>query len=186
MPTSTKMVVIATLLLLNGAPGVGKSTIARRLADARPLTLVVEIDDLRTAIGGWAEQRETRLHARALAVAMAGTHLRAGHDVVVPQYLGRSEFRNVLEEAATDAGARFVEVVLTAPADLVGERFRRRRESNRSDGRQHPEADVADGEVQEMIDDALRRLSTRADVDTLPVASDPDRAVRSLLAMLER
>jgi predicted kinase len=72
------------LLLINGAPGVGKSTLARRYADDHPLTLVVEIDAIRTQLGGWQTRDESRLIARELAIALIRAHLAAGHDIVVP------------------------------------------------------------------------------------------------------
>lgn len=112
------------LVLLNGAPGAGKSTVARRWADDHPLSLVLDIDTVRSLLGGWAADRTAAgLVARDLAVAMALTHLRAGCDVVVPQHLGRAEFIERLAETAREAGARFLEVVLDVDQDIGRQRF---------------------------------------------------------------
>ena len=45
------------LVLVNGPPGVGKSTLARRYAADHPLTLAVEIDVVRAMIGAWLDER---------------------------------------------------------------------------------------------------------------------------------
>ncbi len=71
-------------MLLNGPPGVGKSTLARRYAAEHPLTLALEIDAVRAMLGSWLEETErSGLAARQLALSMAATHLRAGHDAEV-------------------------------------------------------------------------------------------------------
>jgi predicted kinase len=43
---------MARLLLLNGPPGIGKSTLARRWADDRPGTLCLDVDLLHRFLGG--------------------------------------------------------------------------------------------------------------------------------------
>jgi cytidylate kinase len=68
---------MTTLVLLNGPPASGKSTIARRLA-----------------------------------VAMATEHLASGSEVIVPQFLARTEFMDRLAETASTCGARFAEITL--------------------------------------------------------------------------
>ena len=114
---------MARLILLNGAPGVGKSTLARRHADDHPLTLVLDIDIVRSLLGPTDDITSSWLAARALALAMAACHLRAGHDVVVPQYLGRPEFIEQLRSVAGDTDAVFTHVVLTVDAPAGEARF---------------------------------------------------------------
>jgi predicted kinase len=119
---------------------------------------VVEVDELRTTLHGWQEELSSRLVARDLAVAVAREHLAAGDTVVVPQYLGRPDFVVALEELADEEGATFTHVVLSAPADVLVARFRRRRAELRAGGASHPEADLGDDAVEAAIADAVSRL----------------------------
>jgi predicted kinase len=118
---------VPRLILLNGAPGIGKSTLARRYVDDHPLALCLDIDSVRAMLGRWLEQPiQSGLAARALAIEMARTHLRTGHDVIVAQYLGRIDFVEQLDQLARDAGVAFIETALqTDAADAVA-RFTRR------------------------------------------------------------
>jgi predicted kinase len=120
---------VSKLVLLNGPPAVGKSTIARRYAGEHPLTLVLEIDLVRSLLGAWLEEwQRSGLVARAIALAMARTHLEAGHDVIVPQLLTRRPFVEALQATAEGAGATFYEVALLDDREVVIARLQHRTE----------------------------------------------------------
>ncbi|MDE9367220.1 AAA family ATPase [Luteipulveratus sp. YIM 133132] len=112
------------LIVLNGPPAVGKSTLAQRFVDDHPMSLNLDLDRLRLLLGAaTARTDEARLAARRLALALATSHLGAGHDVVVPQYLGRQPFLEALEQTAEDSGAHFHEIVLMDSERRLADRF---------------------------------------------------------------
>jgi predicted kinase len=115
---------VPRLILLNGMPAVGKTTLARRYADDHPMSLVVDLDVVRRQLGRWRDQPTTAgLHARALSLALAAAHLADGFDVVLPQFLARPQFIEQAERVATDAGAQFFEFVLVDDRDTLFARF---------------------------------------------------------------
>jgi predicted kinase len=176
------------LLLLNGAPGVGKSTLARRYVDDHPLALLLEVDGIRTALGRWDEVEGSRLAARRLAAAMAEAHLRDGHDVVVPQFLGRLPFIDTLDAIAQQTGSSFREVILGADDDAIVERFRARRSDLAAMGHAHPQADVDARDIAREIAAAQRSLDVvrAARPGTILVAAtrDADATYRALSAVV--
>jgi predicted kinase len=110
------------VLHLNGPPGVGKSTLARRWADEHPGTLLLDIDALRTWVSGWREDFVTTGAAiRPVAIAMLTAYVGQGGEVVLPQLIANESELARFEAAARDAGGRFVEVFLES--DDVQERF---------------------------------------------------------------
>jgi predicted kinase len=112
------------LILLNGPPGVGKSTMAARYVHDHPLALNLDIDRIRSLIGGWRDDPQVAgILARGLALTAARTHLGAGHDVVIPQFLGRVAFIEDLEHLAHDVGATFHEIVLLDSKEDALRRF---------------------------------------------------------------
>ncbi|MCP3939403.1 MAG: hypothetical protein GY708_28990 [Actinomycetia bacterium] len=46
---------------------------------------------LRTSLGQWQTNDESRLLAHELALALTGADLAKGHDVVIPQFLGHPD-----------------------------------------------------------------------------------------------
>ncbi|WP_017987658.1 AAA family ATPase [Amycolatopsis methanolica] len=115
------------LILLNGPPACGKSTLAGRFADDHPLTLNLDVDRVRSLIGRWRDDPHTAgLLARGVTLAAARAHLSAGHDVVIPQFLGRTTFIDQLERLSREVGATFHEVVLLDSKENVLRRFAER------------------------------------------------------------
>ena len=148
--------------------------------------MVVEIDELRTSIEGWAEDEGSKLEARRLAVQLVDEHLRRGTDVMLPQYLGRTAFITELEQTARAAGAEFVQVRLLADEPSVVARFESRRAA--AAGVAHPEHEV--GDVRAAVADAMNRLEliARERPAAVIVAADDDIEVTlaRLAAALER
>lgn len=193
-PRGSKLGVV--LILLNGPPGVGKSTIAQLYVDAHPLALNLDIDRVRALLGRWQDQAyEAGLLARELALSMARTHLRAGHSVIVPQYLGRLTFIEALEQLARDERVPFHEIVLLDSKPNVVQRFGRRTDAaaeqhhldaaaqlgNHGSGGNSSEAQLAD-----MYDRLLAIIDQRPHARTVACPEgQPDATYRLLLAHLE-
>ena len=115
------------LVLINGAPGSGKSTSAHALAQDKCMTLALDIDGLKHALGRWDEDPlASGLHARRLTLALASEQLRAGFDVVIGQYLARTQFIEDLERLADQHGAQFYEFVLDLDAAALAKRLAER------------------------------------------------------------
>jgi predicted kinase len=135
---------VSRLVLLNGPPGIGKSTLSALYADRHPGTLNLDIDSLHDLVGGWRDIGG-RVHdiLRPLALAMAAAHLRGGRDVVVPQYLARVDEITAFEDVARDQAAEFGEVVLLDTREEAIERFARRAQHDDDPWIQHGNGFVA-------------------------------------------
>lgn len=118
---------VAYLLHLNGPPGIGKSTIARRYAEEHPGVLDCDIDVLRTLIGGWADDFEKAgALVRPAALGMIERYLASGHSVVLPQLLIDPAEIARFEECATRTGSVFLERMLMDEEGEAVARFNRR------------------------------------------------------------
>ncbi|MDJ0356618.1 AAA family ATPase [Paenarthrobacter sp. PH39-S1] len=115
------------LVLLNGGPASGKSTLAHLWALERPLALSLDIDVLRAMIADWESHPvDAGLRARELALSMIRNHLIHEHDVIVPQFVARATFIDQLNLTAVASGAQFIEVALLEAHDVAERRFRDR------------------------------------------------------------
>lgn len=114
------------LIVLNGPPGIGKSTIAQLYVERHPGVLNLDIDQVVRLIGGGRGSAPNLALARSDALAMAREHLTAGLDVVVPQFVGVVRQLERFEAAALATGADFLHLVLMDSRERALERFAER------------------------------------------------------------
>lgn len=171
------------VLHLNGAPGIGKSTLAARWADEHPGTLLLDPDALRTWVSGWREDFvATGGLIRPVAIAMLAAYVADGGDVVLPQLIANAEELARFETAALDAGGRFVEVFVEA--DDQEERFAMRDRDSPWLEAVHELVEQAPADHLSAYTERLAALAeSRADAVRLPTRSgDVDGALAALMA----
>jgi predicted kinase len=183
---------VPRLIHLNGPPGIGKSTLAKRYGDEHPGTLVLDIDELRAMVGGWRDDfRGAGAAIRTAALAMVTAYLRSGGDVVVPQLVARPDQLDRFRGAATEAAAGYVCVLLMAPEpDDVVRRFRARSVVAGDD----PWLTRVEGVVAEQGGDAallrdhqiLAALAAEDPTIVTVPSTDPDATYAAMLLALER
>jgi broad-specificity NMP kinase len=129
----------APLLLLTGAPGCGKTTVAPLVADRHERSACLELDWFftalrRGAIEPWREEAHSQnrvvLQAAAEAVASfaAGGYFTVGEGILYPFML------DLFAETCERRGVAIHYVVLRAPIELVQQRVQDRRVEARHSG----------------------------------------------------
>jgi broad-specificity NMP kinase len=117
------------LILLKGAPGVGKSTAARLLAQHFPSGVRVEVDTLRQMVISvdWTNQAEHR-KLLTLSAQLAAGFLRSGSSpvILVDTFSGDKIDGFLTEFHAQCPSSRVCAVVLHAAEDVLRERLSNR------------------------------------------------------------
>jgi predicted kinase len=115
------------LILLNGPPGIGKSTLSQRYANDHPPALNIDVDRLRDAVGQWQENQDVSMVQKyKFAYAIAEIHLSDGYDVVVADTVEDIRVFERFEAIADKCGALMCEIVLIAPVDEAIQRCKAR------------------------------------------------------------
>jgi hypothetical protein len=177
------------LIHLNGVSGIGKSTIRAMYADDHEGALNLDVDILRTMVGGWRDDFETAGSLiRPVALAAISAYLASGNDVVLPQLLVDPDEISKFEEAATSGGGEFVELVLTGDLNSCLRRFHER-------GSRDPWTESASRLVEERGGNDLLReyhhaldatIGLRPNYQTIDAfAGDAQRTYASVVASIE-
>lgn len=112
------------LVLINGAPGSGTSTMAALLAGRLPDALVIDVDRIRRSLPEWAfDHLAAGRLARSQAVDASREHLARDRDVVIAHHLAKNEFVEELQAEAGDLGATSHEIVLVLPVAVLRDRL---------------------------------------------------------------
>ena len=115
------------LIVLNGNPGMGKSTLSQRFADEHPMTLNLDVDRLWHLLGQWQTSMPwSEIQKYKFAYALASVHLADGHSVIVADHIQNSEVYQRFQNIAEVHSAMFVEVVLLSTVDDAIERCKTR------------------------------------------------------------
>jgi predicted kinase len=181
---------VPRLLLLNGPPACGKSTLAQMYVDRHPLALDLDVDRVRGLLGRWQDTpTDAGLLARSLALTMARDHLTGGRDVVVPQLVARLPFLEALEALAADVGVRFDEIVLLDDWDTTVRRLQHRTavalDPAHVEAHEMLERSGGLAELQRMYDALVALLPSRPSATVLPTHDgDPERTYRDLVRRL--
>jgi predicted kinase len=181
---------VSRLVLINGLPGSGKSSLAHRYAQDHPLTLVLDIDLVRSLLGAWMKEptRSGQL-ARDLALVMAKTHLHGGRDVLVPQFLARLDFVHALAALAGELDAGLIEIALVVePAEASQRLIHRASHPTRPEDAAAPTLLARHSGLDTLHDlqsQLAAVLAARPDTVRLPADGDPGSTLRALRNVLD-
>lgn len=111
------------LIILNGPPGVGKSTIAARLHEEMPSSLLIDVDELRRTIPDYREQKKESLRrSYELTIEAIAEGLQGNRDVIVDKAISYADTLDTFTEVGRKEGGEVYELLLTADKNVVEKR----------------------------------------------------------------
>ena len=115
------------LILINGNPGMGKTTLAQRYVDEHPMALNLDIDNIWIMMGQWQASRPVSdMQKLKYAYAIADMHLAEGYDVIIPNIMQTIDQYEAFERIAEANSAVLKEVVLLSNQDDAIDRCKKR------------------------------------------------------------
>jgi hypothetical protein len=165
-----------SLIVVGGAPGVGKSTIAARLAD-RLGAVPFSTDTIRRQIapaGGEKYSEQSRDHVYRSLLANAERALSVGETVVADATWPRAQLRQLARDCAVRTHSRLIELECRAPIELSAIQAQRRLESGAS-------VSDAGGAVARRLAEGRDAWPSAAPVNC---SGSPEEALNDIVALL--
>ena len=115
---------MSKLIIINGATGVGKSTVALELHKSLPMAFLLEIDALRRHFSRYKELRKESLFASyGLALTICEQNLKQGRNVIIEKVIAdNDDFLEDLISIGKSHGVDIYEIILNASKDVVVKR----------------------------------------------------------------
>jgi adenylate kinase family enzyme len=117
------------LIIINGSPAAGKTTVAQKLHDDLPFSLLADIDAWRRLVSSWQQHRaETLRLAYQFTIAAVEAHIKNQHSVIVDKaILSDNSVIDALVAVGKKHGAEIYEFILTADQSTTITRAEQRR-----------------------------------------------------------
>ncbi len=179
------------LILLNGNPGMGKSTLAQRYVDDRPLAMNLDTDRIWHMLGQWQYNRPRSEELQFKhSYLLAGSHLAEGYDVIVPALIQSLEGYERFEITARDNNAELKEIALVSNVDdAIARCIERGKKLGFADGFRPGGVLDTNGREQmlkRMHENMLATIALRPNTVVLePIKGDTEKTYDELLAIVE-